>query len=136
MSNCQHTNLPPIIMTDEEIAESEARAIEAMQERLDRQEEAKRQAKTRNKPETPNRQPELRGPVAMPSDELLTKEQLAERLHVPAQWVYEQTRNRAKVRSREPLPCIHLTPKKLRFSLREVTAWLDRLSEAENGRTR
>lgn len=57
-----------------------------------------------------------------PSD-LLTPAQLAERLQVPKSWVFEQTRERAKVRSENPLPCIRLG-KYLRFSWPQVCEWM------------
>lgn len=57
-----------------------------------------------------------------PSD-ILTPEQLAARLQVSKSWVFEQTRNRAKVRNKNPLPCIRLG-KYLRFSWPDVCAWL------------
>jgi hypothetical protein len=56
-------------------------------------------------------------------DDLLTPEQLAERLQVPKSWVFEQTRERAKVRNKHPLPCIRLG-KYLRFSWAAVCAWM------------
>jgi hypothetical protein len=57
-----------------------------------------------------------------PSD-LLTPEELAERLKVPKSWVFEQTRQRAKVRNDKPLPCIRLG-KYLRFSWVAVCEWM------------
>ena len=54
---------------------------------------------------------------------LLTAQQLAERLNVPATWVSEQTRSRAKARSKSTLPCIRLG-KYVRFRWSEVSAWL------------
>jgi predicted DNA-binding transcriptional regulator AlpA len=57
-----------------------------------------------------------------PSD-ILTPEQLAARLQVSKSWVFEQTRNRAKVRNARPLPCIRLG-KYLRFSWTQVSDWL------------
>ena len=56
--------------------------------------------------------------------ELLTPEELAERLKVSKSWVFEQTRQRAKVRQKNPLPCIRLG-KYLRFSWPKVCAWLE-----------
>jgi hypothetical protein len=61
-------------------------------------------------------------PRLEPGD-LLTPEQLAERLQVPKSWVFEQTRGRAKVRSKTPLPCIRLG-KYLRFSWVQVCEWM------------
>jgi hypothetical protein len=56
-------------------------------------------------------------------EDLLTPEQLAERLQVPKSWVFEQTRERAKVRNKHPLPYIRLG-KYLRFSWIAVCAWM------------
>jgi excisionase family DNA binding protein len=60
-------------------------------------------------------------------EDLLTPEELAERLKVPKSWVFEQTRERAKIRNKVPLPCIRLG-KYLRFSWQAVSEWL----QAEN----
>ena len=57
-----------------------------------------------------------------PTD-LLTPDQLAERLQVAKSWVFEQTRHRAKVRNKNPLPCIRLG-KYLRFSWPQVCQWM------------
>jgi hypothetical protein len=61
-------------------------------------------------------------PALDPSD-LLTVDELAERLKVPRSWVFEQTRERARVRSESPLPHIHLG-KYLRFSWTSVCEWM------------
>ena len=55
--------------------------------------------------------------------DLLTPAELAERLKVPKSWVFEQTRQRAKVRNSNPLPCIRLG-KYLRFSWPKVCEWM------------
>ena len=55
--------------------------------------------------------------------DLLTPAELAERLKVPKSWVFEQTRQRAKVRNAKPLPCIRLG-KYLRFSWPKVCEWM------------
>jgi hypothetical protein len=55
--------------------------------------------------------------------DLLTPEELAARLKVPKSWVFEQTRQRASVRNKSPLPCIRLG-KYLRFSWVQVSEWL------------
>ena len=57
-----------------------------------------------------------------PSD-LLTPAELAARLKVPKSWVLEKTRERAKVRNANPLPCIRLG-KYLRFSWVAVCEWI------------
>lgn len=57
--------------------------------------------------------------------EILTPQQLAERLQVKPSWVYEQTRNRSGVRNPDPLPHIKMGLY-LRFDWRDVLAWLDR----------
>jgi hypothetical protein len=58
-------------------------------------------------------------------EDILTPAQLAERLQVNVSWVFEQTRNRAKVRNKNktPLPCIRMG-KYLRFSWASVSEWL------------
>lgn len=56
-------------------------------------------------------------------EDILTPEELAERLKVSKSWVFEQTRNRAKIRNAHPLPCIRLG-KYLRFSWSQVSEWL------------
>jgi predicted DNA-binding transcriptional regulator AlpA len=61
-----------------------------------------------------------------PSD-LLTPDELAQRLKVSRSWVFEQTRERAKVRNKTPLPCIRLG-KYLRFSWVQVSEWMGRNS--------
>lgn len=62
------------------------------------------------------------GTALDPSD-ILTPEQLATRLQVSKSWVFEQTRNRAKVRKEKPLPCIRLG-KYIRFSWVQVCQWM------------
>jgi len=57
-----------------------------------------------------------------PAD-ILTPEQLAERLQVKVSWVFEQTRQRAKVRNKTLLPCIRLG-KYCRFSWVAVCQWM------------
>jgi predicted DNA-binding transcriptional regulator AlpA len=57
-----------------------------------------------------------------PSD-LLTPEELADRLKVSKSWVFEQTRQRAKVRNKMPLPCIRLG-RYCRFSWVAVCEWI------------
>jgi hypothetical protein len=56
-------------------------------------------------------------------EDLLTPVELAERLKVSASWVFEQTRQRAKIRNKSPLPCIRLG-KYLRFSWPQVCEWM------------
>ena len=60
-------------------------------------------------------------------EDILTPEELAQRLKVSKNWVFEQTRRRAKVRQKNPLPYIRLG-KYLRFSWIQVCSWLE-----ENG---
>ncbi len=59
----------------------------------------------------------------MQPEDLLTPKELAERLKVRESWVFEQTRQRAKVRSEKPLPCIRLG-KYIRFSWVQVCDWM------------
>jgi hypothetical protein len=67
----------------------------------------------------------LAQPLAAPleASDILTPEQLAARLQVSKSWVFEQTRERAKVRNKNPLPCIRLG-KYIRFSWVAVCAWM------------
>jgi predicted DNA-binding transcriptional regulator AlpA len=67
---------------------------------------------------------------AMPM-EILTPEQLAQRLQAKRSWVYEQTRYRADVRNADPLPFIKLGLY-LRFDWKDVLAWLERQKHARN----
>jgi predicted DNA-binding transcriptional regulator AlpA len=69
-------------------------------------------------------------PSALPM-EILTPEQLAQRLQVKRSWVYEQTRYRADVRNADPLPFIKLGLY-LRFDWKDVLAWLERQKHARN----
>lgn len=56
--------------------------------------------------------------------ELLTAEQLAERLNVPPSWVRDQTRSRAQV---DPLPHLRLGRYvRFRWDSPELEAWLRR----------
>ena len=64
----------------------------------------------------------MNGESLKPAD-ILTPEELAGRLKVSRSWVFEQTRQRAKVRNKKPLPCIRLG-KYLRFSWTAVSEWL------------
>lgn len=57
--------------------------------------------------------------------EILTPQQLAERLQVKPSWIYEQTRNRSGVRNTDPLPHIKMGLY-LRFDWRDVLAWIER----------
>jgi len=63
------------------------------------------------------------GPVPLRPEDILTPAQLAERLQVSTSWIFEQTRRRAKVRNKNPLPCIRLG-KYLRFSWVQVCQWM------------
>ena len=62
-------------------------------------------------------------PLRLDPSDILTPAELAARLKVSKGWVFEQTRERAKVRNRNPLPCIRLG-KYLRFSWVQVCQWL------------
>ena len=57
--------------------------------------------------------------------EILTPQQVAERLQVKPSWVYEQTRNRSSVRNADPLPHMKVGLY-LRFDWRDVLDWLER----------
>lgn len=71
-------------------------------------------------------------PTISPSPALLlTPAELAARLSVSESWVKEKTRNRARIRDADPLPCIRLG-KYVRFRLCDVEAWLIRQSEGKH----
>lgn len=59
---------------------------------------------------------------------LLNASQLATRLNVPTSWIREKTRQRARTRDEDPLPCIPLG-KYVRFDWRAVSEWLERQSK-------
>jgi excisionase family DNA binding protein len=65
--------------------------------------------------------PEQRSVYRASRDELLTVAEIAQLLKVPVSWVYERTRLRGAAR----MPHFKLG-KYLRFSEREVWAWLER----------
>jgi hypothetical protein len=56
---------------------------------------------------------------------LLTPQALADRLAVPQSWIREKTRERARVRDKDPLPVVRLG-KYVRFDWAAVQAWLGR----------
>ena len=74
---------------------------------------------------TPVKAPEQQ--AAPTAAALLTPQQLAEKLSVPATWVREKTRERARLRDADPLPVVRLG-KYVRFRWAEVEAWLARQS--------
>ena len=68
--------------------------------------------------------------VAQAKPEILTPQQVAERLQVPVSWVYEQSRNRSAIRVPDPLPHLKLG-RYLRFDWIRVLAWMERQSRAK-----
>jgi len=64
-------------------------------------------------------------PTPVDPSDLLTAEELAERLKVRRSWIFEQTRARTKARypRRRPLPTIRMG-KYVRFSWSAVSEWL------------
>ena len=64
-------------------------------------------------------------PGKLEPTDILTPEQLAERLKVQVSFIYENTRARAGRRNPDPLPCIRMG-KYLRFYWPEVEKWLAR----------
>jgi hypothetical protein len=69
----------------------------------------------------------MRSSAQIEPGDLLTPEELAAWLKVKPSWVFEQTRQRAKTRNKNPLPCLRLG-KYVRFSRRQVAEWLGRNS--------
>lgn len=65
----------------------------------------------------------VRSSVQIEPSDILTPQELAQRLTVSTSWVFEQTRQRAKVRNKLPLPCIRLG-KYIRFSWSQVCEWM------------
>lgn len=61
-------------------------------------------------------------PVVFDPSNIITPDELAERLKVPATWVYEKTRRRAGNKNR--LPAMRIG-RYLRFSWADVSAWLE-----------
>jgi excisionase family DNA binding protein len=62
-----------------------------------------------------------------PGAVLLTPAELAAKLKVPVSWIREKTRERARVRDKDPLPVVRLG-KYVRFRLTDVEEWLARQS--------
>jgi excisionase family DNA binding protein len=60
-----------------------------------------------------------------PAAILLTPTELAAKLNVPVSWIREKTRERARIRDKDPLPVVRLG-KYVRFSWSAVEAWLKR----------
>jgi predicted DNA-binding transcriptional regulator AlpA len=63
-------------------------------------------------------------PIVLQPGDILTPEQLAERLQVSPSWIYEKSRRR----SRNPLPVFRIG-RYLRFSWTAVCAWLATTSQ-------
>ena len=68
--------------------------------------------------------------VAHAKPEILTPQQVAERLQVPVSWIYEQSRNRSSIRVPDPLPHMKLG-RYLRYDWHKVIAWMERQSKAK-----
>jgi excisionase family DNA binding protein len=68
---------------------------------------------------------EQRPPIPVPTSSLLTPEEVAERLAVSVAWVRNQTRSRAYIREKDPLPCVRLG-KFVRFRWSDIEQWLER----------
>ena len=66
-------------------------------------------------------------PAIFDHNDLLTPTELAERLKVPASWVYEKTR----ARSRDRLPAIKIG-RYLRFHWPDIVSWLERHRQIDN----
>jgi predicted DNA-binding transcriptional regulator AlpA len=68
--------------------------------------------------------------VAHAKPEILTPQQVAERLQVPVSWVYEKTTTRASVRDADPLPYRKIG-RYLRFVWSDVLAWFERQASSK-----
>jgi predicted DNA-binding transcriptional regulator AlpA len=71
---------------------------------------------------------QLAQPTRLDPLDILTPEQLADRLQVKKSWIFEQTRARSKTRNAHPLPCIRLG-KYIRFSWSQVSEWMQASQE-------
>jgi hypothetical protein len=60
-----------------------------------------------------------------PAAILLTPAELAAKLNVPVSWIREKTRQRARMRDRDPLPTVRLG-KYVRFDWDQIQNWLKR----------
>jgi excisionase family DNA binding protein len=60
-------------------------------------------------------------------NEVLTPEQVAQRLQVKPTWFYEQTRRRGAIRNPDRIPFFKIG-RYIRFDAEAVMAWLDRQS--------
>jgi hypothetical protein len=69
--------------------------------------------------------PVIDQPQATSPGTLLTPAELAARLSVPASWIREKCRERARVRDKDPLPVVRLG-KYVRFNWEEIAKWLAR----------
>jgi hypothetical protein len=61
-------------------------------------------------------------PIALEASDILTPAELAARLKVTINWLYEQSRNRGR-NGRRPMPCLR-AGRYLRYSWPDVCAWL------------
>ena len=64
---------------------------------------------------------------ALPPEDILTPEELADRLKISRSWVFEKTR----ARCRNPMPCLRLG-RYIRFDWTAVVDWLRREATQEN----
>ena len=64
-------------------------------------------------------------PTIIAPEDLLTPAELAARLKVPLSWIWEQTRERAKDRTENPLPVVRLSRKVIRFRWTAVSQWIE-----------
>jgi hypothetical protein len=72
-------------------------------------------------------------PAIIAPEDLLTVDELAARLKVPKSWVFEQTRERSRdpKKNPNPLPCIYLSPKVVRFRWTSVSQWLQNKADTD-----
>jgi hypothetical protein len=68
-------------------------------------------------------EPEPQVPAEVRPEDILTPKDLAKRLKVTLSWVFEQTRERTRIRSKNPMP-FHKRGKKIWFWWPEVARWL------------
>jgi hypothetical protein len=74
------------------------------------------------KPQMKSASPTPRESTPMNPEDILTPDQLAERLRVKVTWVYEKNRRRGQY-SGDPMPCLRLG-RYLRFYWPDICTWL------------
>jgi excisionase family DNA binding protein len=75
------------------------------------------------------RQPQAKGEVGQPISDLMTVKEAATYLRCSVSALYDQTRNRGRVRSLIPIPVIRIG-KRMMFRRSSLDRWLEALEKA------